>query len=154
MKPKKTREMAAKSPRESFIVGRDINILVVEDQPEQRELLRMSLESFDFKVGTAVDAVQAVRQAREQYPDLILLDYLLPGGSGWDVVNGLRASQTTRHIPIIVYTVLPESEVRSALGDFFNIHFLAKPANIYTMLAAIYGMLGRRHLDSESRAHW
>ncbi|MFB9279072.1 response regulator transcription factor [Cohnella cellulosilytica] len=81
-------------------------VLVVEDAPEVRRLLRLYLENDGFEVAEAEDGEQAIRQMREQGADLILLDILLPGTSGIDVCRSIRRLSA---VPIIFVSSMNES---------------------------------------------
>lgn len=76
-------------------------ILVVEDSAAVSEVLEDALQEEGFVVRTARDGTVALELARAMNPDLITLDLGLPGTSGWDVVQALRAEPTTRSIPIV-----------------------------------------------------
>lgn len=74
-------------------------ILIVEDDADTRQLLRIRLEAQGYETASAADAVGAIRVAREERPDAILLDMGLPGGDGVVVMNGsnpFRPSSTSR----------------------------------------------------------
>ncbi|HEV2041599.1 MAG TPA: response regulator, partial [Casimicrobiaceae bacterium] len=77
------------------------SILVVEDEPAIQELLRLNLEDAGFTVHTVADAESAQAQIRNALPDLILLDWMLPGQSGLAFARTLRADARTRELPII-----------------------------------------------------
>lgn len=76
-------------------------ILVVEDSAEVSEILEDALREEGFAVRTARNGTVALDLARTMNPDLITLDLGLPGTSGWDVVQALRAEPSTRSIPIV-----------------------------------------------------
>jgi CheY-like chemotaxis protein len=81
-------------------------ILVVEDEDELRELLHVGLENEGFQVLTANDGAEAVRTARAQKPDVILMDIQLPKKSGVEATRELKDHDDTRRIPVIIMTVL------------------------------------------------
>jgi DNA-binding response OmpR family regulator len=83
-------------------------ILVVEDEDEPRELLRVGLENEGFQVLTANDGAEAVRTAHAQKPDVILMDIQLPVKSGVEATRELKDHDATRRIPVIMITVLEE----------------------------------------------
>ena len=80
------------------------SILVVEDEPAIQELLRVNLEDAGFAVRTVADAETAQLQIRAALPDLVLLDWMLPGQSGLAFARSLRADARTRELPIIMVT--------------------------------------------------
>jgi CheY-like chemotaxis protein len=77
-------------------------VLLVEDNEASRDALARRLERRRYRVLLAVDGRQAVSIARDEKPDLILMDLGLPGVDGWDATAQLKADRDTRHIPIIV----------------------------------------------------
>ena len=79
-------------------------ILVVDDVPDNVEILRMRLESLGYEVVTAVDGEQGLAMAREALPDLILLDIMMPGIDGLEVVRRLKADRSLPFIPVIMVT--------------------------------------------------
>src|SRR5205085_2787669 len=80
------------------------SILVVEDEPAIQELLRVNLEDAGFAVSTVADAEAALAQIKRALPDLVLLDWMLPGRSGLSLARGLRGESRTRDLPIIMVT--------------------------------------------------
>ena len=83
-------------------------ILIAEDEPDLRALLRMQLECEGFAVLEAKDGEEAIRFVNEHMPDLVLLDVMMPKMDGHEVCRHLRSSFTTRHIPIVMLTARVE----------------------------------------------
>jgi len=83
---------------------RQIQVLVIDDHPEARLLLRKILEGENMKVVEAENGKEAVQAAHVSVPDLILLDLMMPGVSGFEVLQDLRALPATRKVPVIVVT--------------------------------------------------
>lgn len=79
-------------------------ILVIDDDAAFAEMLRVTLSSKGYEVETCLQAPLAFRKILEWQPDLITLDILMPGRSGWEIVNQLRANPQTSKIPIIITT--------------------------------------------------
>jgi len=79
-------------------------ILVVDDSPSELLLLLSALDGRGYEITTAADGEQAVRQAVEQHPDLIVLDVVLPKKNGFQVCRQLKQGQATRGIKIILVT--------------------------------------------------
>jgi len=79
-------------------------ILIAEDEPHLREVLRFQLESAGYQVVEATDGQEAIDLASRAQPDLLLLDVMMPQHDGYEVTRMLRASFVTRHIPIIMLT--------------------------------------------------
>ena len=85
-------------------------VLVVEDETPIREMLCFVLEQNGFEPIEAADFAQGVAQVVEPFPDLILLDWMLPGGSGIQFIKQMKQDELTRQIPIIMLTARGEEE--------------------------------------------
>jgi DNA-binding response OmpR family regulator len=84
-------------------------ILVVDDEPDILALLDQHLQEEGYVTRTAATGTEAVTMARAERPDLILLDVMMPGMSGFDVCNLLQDSAETRNIPVIFLTAVAET---------------------------------------------
>src|SRR5438874_10436297 len=102
-------------------------ILVVEDEPEIRELYTILLEAAGFQVQTAEHALSAVCAMVVQKPDLILADIRMPIVDGFSLVSEIRAHRDTRDIPIIAVTGLDSFEAREAAMKAGCNGFMTKP---------------------------
>jgi signal transduction histidine kinase/CheY-like chemotaxis protein/HAMP domain-containing protein len=91
-------------------------VLVVEDDPQAVELLRLALTRDGFEVMQAASADEARRRLAEQTPDLITLDILLPGEDGWQFLDWLKQSTEWAHIPVVVVSIVAEQHKGFALG--------------------------------------
>jgi len=96
-------------------------VLVIEDDPGAVRLLREYLESDGYDVRVAVSGPAGLAEARRERPAAILLDILLPGVDGWEVLRQLKAAGDLRDIPVVIVTIVDEREVGLALGavDYF-----------------------------------
>ncbi|MBV1867188.1 MAG: response regulator, partial [Marinosulfonomonas sp.] len=83
-------------------------ILVVEDEPAQREVLAYNLEAEGFTIEKADTGDEALTLVSEDAPDLIVLDWMLPGVSGIEICRRLKARSETRNIPIIMLSARSE----------------------------------------------
>src|SRR5690348_8656955 len=90
-------------------------LLLVEDDEMNRDMLARRLKKEGYNIITAADGARAILMARQELPDLILMDMGLPLVSGWQAVHRLKALRETRAIPIIALTAyaMPEDRVRS-----------------------------------------
>jgi CheY-like chemotaxis protein len=86
-------------------------ILVADDELDIRNLVKKILEKNGYQVSLATNGVEALQKAETELPDLILLDVVMPK-NGWDVCKTLKSQEKTKHIPIIIFTVLSV-----AIGD-------------------------------------
>ena len=93
-----------------------VRILLVDDFADAREMYTTYLEFEGFEVTPASSAVEAIKLAVADRPDLILMDAGLPGMTGWDAITELKADARTRDIPVLMLTghVLKESQERAA----------------------------------------
>ena len=116
-------------------------ILVVEDETDFRELIKMRLESNGFSVVTAVDGYQGIKVAHAERPDLILLDLMLPAGDGLSVLEKLKLSSDTSDIPVIVLTGMINEEYKEKVLEKGVEAYLQKPCDSEVLLNTIKGIL-------------
>src|SRR5215471_382694 len=79
-------------------------ILVVDDEPEAVELVEFNLKQAGYAVSTAADGAEALKKARAQTPDLIVLDVMLPEMDGFEICKTLRGEEPTSRTPILMLT--------------------------------------------------
>lgn len=80
------------------------DVLIVEDEEDIAHLLLFSLRGADYQVRWARTGEEALERAKQETPDLVLLDVMLPGIPGWNVCEALRANEETRDVPIVFLT--------------------------------------------------
>ena len=119
-------------------------VLVVDDELPMRELLAITLEKHGYAVATATSSAQALLKARQLNPDVITLDILMPGGSGFGALFDLKHSSDLSHIPVIVVSMIDQEQAGFALGAA---EFLTKPVNERALLDAI-----TRHVTEPQRS--
>jgi len=119
-------------------------ILLVEDNEMNRDMLSRRLESRGYTVVMAMDGAEGVDLARDQKPDLILMDLTLPVVDGWEATRRLKADQATQNIPVIALTahamVSDEQKAKDAGCDDFE----TKPIELPRLLIKIEGQLQAR----------
>lgn len=118
-------------------------ILVVEDEAAIREMLNFSLGRAGFDVHEAADARQAQDMINEQVPDLVLLDWMLPGTSGVDLAQKLRHNSRTRELPIILLTARGEEENKIKGLEAGADDYVTKPFSTQELIARIRAVLRR-----------
>jgi two-component system, OmpR family, phosphate regulon response regulator PhoB len=118
-------------------------VLVVEDEADLIELLRYNLEAEGFGVAAAEDADEAILRISERKPDIILLDWMLPGTSGIEICRRLRARPETASVPIIMVTARGEEEERVRGLATGADDYVVKPFSIPELLARINALLRR-----------
>jgi len=118
-------------------------ILLVEDNEMNRDMLSRRLERKGHQIVIAVDGQQAIEFAAAEKPDLILMDMSLPVVDGWEATRRLKASETTRQIPIIALTAhaMPEDE-RKAREVGCN-DYDTKPIELPRLLEKMEALLGK-----------
>ena len=119
-------------------------ILVVEDEPGIREVLKFNLGRDGHEVLTAADAEEALQLLHRSLPDLILLDWMLPGMSGIELARRLRADARLKAIPIIMLTARAEERDKVLGLDTGADDYLTKPFSPRELLARIRAVLRRR----------
>jgi two-component system phosphate regulon response regulator PhoB len=120
-----------------------INVLVVEDEDAIREMLGMVLEQAEFSVRTAPDTQQAQSLLNEHTPDLILLDWMLPGLSGAEWARRLKKDKAHGDIPIIMVTARGEEEDKIRGLDVGADDYVTKPFSPRELVARIKAVLRR-----------
>jgi two-component system phosphate regulon response regulator PhoB len=118
-------------------------ILLVEDEAAIREMTTMALERAGFGVVAAEDAPSAERLLSDGLPDLILLDWMLPGGSGIELARRLRRDEYTREVPIIMLTARSEEEDRIRGLDSGADDYVTKPFSPRELIARIKAVIRR-----------
>ena len=109
-------------------------LLVIEDDPGAVRLLRTYLEAEGYRVEVAADGEAGLAAARELRPDAIILDVLLPGIDGWEVLRRLKADSEVADLPVIVVTVVDERNVAMSLGA---VDYFLKPVDPDALLARL-----------------
>ncbi|MFI5344931.1 MAG: YbgC/FadM family acyl-CoA thioesterase [Elusimicrobiota bacterium] len=117
-------------------------ILVVDDDQTLVAPLKDGLESAGYRVATAFDAAQGILQAHEARPDLIILDFYMPGGDGGWVYERLRAAPDTMEIPVVFSTGLTLEELREKVKSGSRTYFLKKPVGFNGILSIVNQVLG------------
>jgi CheY-like chemotaxis protein len=113
-------------------------ILLVEDEVSTREMLHIALESAGYLVIDANEGQQGMELASGLLPDLILLDAMLPGMDGWDMLGLLKADRETESIPVIMFTAAPDPQRAYDMGV---VQVLTKPVTPAQILSSIQGVL-------------
>jgi two-component system phosphate regulon response regulator PhoB len=119
-------------------------ILVVEDEPAIQTLIAINLRRAGHEVETALDAETAQRMVNEALPDLILLDWMLPGISGLELARRLRTDGRSRQVPIIMLTARGEERDKVQGLETGADDYITKPFSPRELLARIQAVLRRR----------
>ena len=119
-------------------------ILVIEDEPSIQELIAVNLKLAGYEVLRALDAREADAHIRTALPDLILLDWMLPGTSGLRLARDLRAEDRTRAIPLIMLTAKGAEQDKIDGLEAGADDYITKPFSPRELLARIKALLRRR----------
>lgn len=109
-------------------------ILVIDDDPDVRDLLSRLFEKEGFNVLTAADGREGCALARSEKPDVITLDVVMPGVDGWEVLHRLKSDPELQNIPVIVVSMLTEQGLGYALGAA---DYMTKPIDVDRMRALL-----------------
>ena len=124
-------------------------ILVVDDSPDNLEIITARLKSVGYDVATAIDGESAVADVRKQPPDLILLDVMLPGMDGYEVARVIKQDPDLPFIPIILVTARDSTADKVTGLDAGADDYLPKPINFPELEARVRSMLRIKRLQDE-----
>lgn len=116
-------------------------ICVIDDHPENVFILQDRLEKAGFEIVTAYDGKSGLEKVREELPDLVLLDVMMPGISGLDVCRSITQDDQTKHIPVILLTALTSTEDLEDGLQAGAFDYVKKPFNRAELLARIKSAL-------------
>jgi DNA-binding response OmpR family regulator len=117
-------------------------ILIVDDDQDIRRLLGIRLKAHGYEPVFAGDAISAVNQARNERPDLILLDLMLPAGDGYLVMQRLQAMPALEGVPVIVVSARDPQTEQERLAESGADAFFRKPFDYEELLQAVGRALG------------
>ena len=126
----------------------EARLLIVDDEPNIVELLSASLRFVGFEVSTATDGVEAIRQARRNRPDLLILDVMMPGLDGFDVVRMLRAEGL--RMPVLFLTARDATADRVTGLTLGGDDYVTKPFSLEEVIARIRAILRRAGSGAET----
>ncbi|MBK7448133.1 MAG: response regulator [Anaerolineales bacterium] len=121
------------------------NILCVEDEPEMIDLIRLILSRKGFNVRGAAGGVEGIRLIRENPPDLVLLDLMMPDMDGWEVYQQMKADNALRDIPVIVVTAKAQN-----IDKVLGLHiakvddYIAKPFSPQELMDSVEKVLSQQ----------
>jgi CheY-like chemotaxis protein len=111
-----------------------VELLVIEDDPSTVRLLREFLEPAGYSIVVASSGEAGLARAKQRRPSAVILDVLLPGVDGWEVLRRLKAEEGLRDVPVIIVTVVDERGIGLALGA---VDYLVKPVEREALLACL-----------------
>jgi len=128
---------------ESGVPTQQARILVVDDEQTVREMIALNLRTDGYEVVLASDGHEALRVARDEHPDLVVLDVMLPGKDGFDVCRTLRHES---HVPILLLSARGEEVDRIVGLELGADDYLTKPFAMRELVARVRAMLRRQRM--------
>ena len=126
-------------------------ILIVEDEPAQREVLAYALKKAGYQVRVASDGDEAELELAEERPDLVLLDWMMPGVSGLELCRRIRATKGNADLPVIMLTARGEEDDVVRGLDVGADDYVAKPYSMTELQARIRRALRRKKGSVDDR---
>jgi len=127
-----------------------VKILVIEDEPAISEMIEVALARANFEVMKATDAEEAMKLLGDMLPDLILLDWMLPGSSGMEFARRIKKEELTNHIPIIMLTAKSGESDKITGLDAGADDYITKPFSPRELIARIKAVLRRSSPQAEN----
>jgi len=116
-------------------------ILVIDDTPSSLRLTGYTLEKKGYQIITASDGLEGLRKAREEHPDLIILDVMLPGLDGYEVCHQLRQKPETATLPILMISAKAHQDDKDIALRVGADDYLTKPVEPSTIVARVESLL-------------
>ncbi|MGC9974437.1 MAG: response regulator [Gaiellaceae bacterium] len=122
-------------------------VLIIDDEAPIRLLCRVNLEAEGMEVIESSDGTDGIEKARQEQPDVILLDVMMPRLNGWDVAEVLVSDELTKQLPIIFLTARAEVRDRARGLDIGGIEYITKPFNPLELAPLIEALVERIRRD-------
>jgi two-component system alkaline phosphatase synthesis response regulator PhoP len=149
-----TSEMTTRGPGDDLGRRPTARILVAEDERDVAELIRYTLDREGFEVVVATNGADALRQARDSRPDLVLLDLMLPQVNGWELCRRLKQDPATRALPVIMLTARSEEGDKVLGFELGADDYVTKPFSTRELVARVRAVVRRaRPPEAEERRH-
>jgi DNA-binding response OmpR family regulator len=124
-------------------------ILVVDDDPINRDFFQLMLSKLGFTVEEATDGIDALNKLKKFHPDLVLLDNIMPRMTGFELTKNLKEDPKTREIPIIMFSALDDVQDKLTGFELGVDDYITKPFNFSEVLARIKASLRNRELFAQ-----
>lgn len=118
-------------------------ILIMEDEPDALMMLSMALKSAGYVVFGAPDGEEGLKIFREEKPDLVILDVMMPRMDGWEVLQRIKAGLKSKRVPVIMLTGKSEDADKVKGYDFGADFYVTKPYNIQKLLPIIRDFIAK-----------
>lgn len=103
-----------------------LKILIIDDEADLRELYKLRFEADNFEIAFAVDGEEAIQRIKDENPDLILLDIMMPKKSGMEVLKDIKENSLISSLPVIILTALPHSSIKEEAEKIGAVGYLVK----------------------------
>ncbi len=127
-------------------------ILIVEDNKDMLSVLAMQLRRGGYTILEARDGVEALDQLKDHQPDLLLLDLMIPGLSGFEVLERIKTEAELPKVPVIILSALAEPDVIKRCMDLGAHDYVTKPHTPDDLLNRISSVLGFKPTEPDCRA--
>lgn len=121
-----------------------MNILVIDDDPAMTDLLKLLLQPTNSKVAAAHSGVDGIAYTKQNAPDIVLLDLMMPEMDGWQVCREIRSFSS---VPILILSALDNPGLVAAALDSGADDYLIKPVPSSVLIAHINKLVRRKHMD-------
>jgi two-component system, sensor histidine kinase and response regulator len=146
-------QISEQHPTRGLTIKQPANILIVDDLEPNRAILHDLILSIGHHPILATGGVEALQQLAVQLPDLVLLDILMPGMDGYEVLACLKADYALRHLPVIVISAIGEMDSIVRCIQLGADDYLTKPFNITLLKARIQACLEKKYLLDQEDLH-
>jgi DNA-binding NtrC family response regulator len=124
------------------MTGSGEHLLIVEDEPEMRDLLRKVLEKEGYRISVAGDGLEALTMVVRETFDLVVTDMLMPGRGGLELLEAIQRSHLT--LPVIIVTAFGDWHSYSRALELGAAAFISKPLRLSELIAAVHAALAKR----------
>lgn len=126
-------------------------VLIVEDNVDNYELVRFLLERAGYQVLSAANGIEGVETAKQEQPDLVLMDLSLPELDGWNATARLKADEATRHIPVLALTAHTLPSERKRAIDAGCDGYISKPIKVASFDKLVAALLRQARAGLQGR---
>lgn len=119
-------------------------ILLVDDEPAIVKMVARRLQAEGYRVTLAFDGEEALARLKEQVPDLVILDVMLPKINGFEVCRKLRAAEDTKDLPVIMFTAMAQQKDKRQGYECGANAYICKPFRSYELVNKIQELIERR----------
>jgi len=120
-------------------------ILIIDDEEDFVYFTKMNLEQTGkFEVATAIDADTGIKVVKRFKPNLILLDIIMPGKDGFEVLKAVKKDKETRSIPVVMFTVKHEDSYKQKAARLYDEDYITKPVELEELITRMEGVLKKR----------